>query len=79
MKVGICKKCGPQKKSGQRVMGKLGMAVALGLVGGTAGKHPLAAILGAGLGAALGHMLDESVLPSCPGCGVALELVDAIL
>jgi hypothetical protein len=79
MKVGLCKKCGHNQHVGERVMGRLGMAVALGLMGGKAVKHPLAALLGASIGAAIGHVLDESVLPKCPGCGIALQLVEAAL
>jgi hypothetical protein len=53
------------------------MAVALGMVGGSALKHPIAAIVGAGIGAALGHALDENVLPSCPSCRLALQIVNS--
>jgi hypothetical protein len=79
MKVGLCKKCGHQQAVGERVMGKLGMAAALALVGGNATRNPFAALLGACVGAAVGHALDEHLLPTCPGCKVALQLVNTAL
>lgn len=60
---------------GKRVFGKLGGAVVGAMVGGAA-QNPLAVLLGMLIGGAIGHIVDEEVLPTCPECGGILRLVD---
>ena len=60
---------------GKRVFGKLG-GVVLGAMAGGAAQNPLAVLLGIFIGAAIGHVIDEEVLPTCPECGDVLRLVD---
>jgi outer membrane lipoprotein SlyB len=77
--IGVCPKCGEQTDLGSRVGAKVG-GVALGAVlGGCSTRHWLGVPLGALLGAAIGHVIDEEVLPSCSQCRVALEIIDAVL
>lgn len=52
-------------------------AAALGA--GAAKKHPLGMLAIVALGAAIGHMVDTNVLPNCPSCKVALQLIDRVV
>jgi hypothetical protein len=92
--IGTCPECRQQFDLGQRVGAKvggaafgaaLGYAACSGKVRGgrrvqcdDTGARAFGTILGTVLGALLGHALDEHVLPSCPECRVALEIVDTI-
>lgn len=75
----ICPKCGEQTDLGSRVAAKVGGAVLGAALGGQSTRHWLGAPVGALLGGAIGHVIDEEVLPSCPRCRVALEVIDAVL
>lgn len=60
---------------GKRVLGKVGGALA-GAAAGGATKNPGLVFLGALAGMAVGHYLDEQVLPTCPECGIVLQIID---
>ena len=59
----------------KKVFGKVGGALA-GAAAGGALKNPVAVVLGIVTGVAIGHYIDESVLPKCPTCQVALQVLD---
>ncbi|MBZ4419052.1 hypothetical protein [Myxococcus sp. RHSTA-1-4] len=76
----ICTTCNHTQTTdhlGARLGGKLGLAAAGIMLGATvAKKNPLLPILFGVGGALLGHAVDTNVLPTCPSCRVALQLVD---
>lgn len=74
--IGKCPSCKKTQDLGERIFGKLGGLLAGSLLGGGASKHPLGVALGIIGGVGLGHLIDTRLLPNCPSCGVALELID---
>lgn len=76
--VGVCPKCAEEFDLGMRVGAKLGGAAVGALLGG-AKSDWRGVLVGALIGGAIGHIVDEEVLPSCPRCRVALEIFEAVL
>jgi len=74
MKTYVCPNCQGQYNIGAQILGKLG-GLLIGGAAGSATRNPWAALAGAIIGTLIGHMIDESVLPSCPECGTLLELI----
>lgn len=74
MKTYFCPNCHEQHDIGEQVLGKLG-GLLIGGAAGSASHDPWAALTGAIIGALIGHMIDETVLPKCPECGTILELI----
>lgn len=75
---GHCTNCNQNFELGERVGWKIGVAAAGLALGGGVAKHPLGAILGGLAGFAIGHVVDTQVLPNCPTCQRALELVASV-
>lgn len=75
----FCPTCRCHSTVATEVGGKLGMAAAGALLGGGIGKHPVAVLVGALLGALVGHVVDCEVVPRCQACGAALRLVNTVL
>jgi hypothetical protein len=80
MKKAKCTNCGHTQHLGEKVGWKIAMAAGGAALGaGAMKKHPLA-MLGLGLlGAAVGHAMDTNLLPNCPNCRVALQLVNSVV
>ncbi len=77
--LGICPQCGEETEIGTLVGAKIGGAAAGAIAGGYATDHWVGVLVGVAVGAAIGHVIDEKVLPTCPGCRVALEVVNVML
>jgi len=73
-----CPNCEGQLDLGVRVGAKIGGAIAGAAIGGMT-KNPLLVLLGMALGALLGHVADNEILPHCPKCRAALRAIDATL
>lgn len=76
---GICPRCNQQVEIGQMVGAKIGGAALGAYFGDRATDHWLGVIFGAVLGGAIGHVIDKAVLPVCPTCRLALEILDAMI
>lgn len=74
MKNYICDNCLQSHKFAVPIVGKCS-AVGISTIAATKIKNPLLALLVIGTGLWVGHQLDESVLPTCPECGLFLRLV----
>jgi hypothetical protein len=71
-----CPCCKHKVDVGTRVGGKLGLATAGAMLGaGALKKNPLLTLALVAGGAMLGNWVDNNVLPDCPSCRVALQLV----
>lgn len=70
--------CGAVHDLGARFFGKLGGAAAGAALGG-ASKHPVGVVLGALSGMLVGHLIDEYVVPACPSCGAALQILSDVV
>lgn len=73
---GYCRNCNKNVDVGARVGWKLGVATAGVLLGRGTSKHPLGFIVGGLTGLAIGHAIDTQVLPKCPACQAALEVIN---
>jgi hypothetical protein len=74
-----CVGCGAVHDVGARVGFKLGLVSPAVLVGATvARKNPWLAVGMAVIGLLIGHYADQHILPTCPRCGTALQLLDAV-
>jgi len=73
-----CPMCKKEFDLGERVLGKIGGAIAGGMLVGGATEHPLGVLAGALAGGLLGHWIDTEVLPTCPTCVTALEILEVI-
>ena len=72
-----CPQCGNAHEFAEQIGGKLGgMAAGALLHTLVSGRHPLlktlVGLVGAGLGAGLGHRLDCSIRNNCRHCGAGL-------
>lgn len=74
-----CPNCSVQHEVGAVVGGKLACATAGALFGHTVTRNPLAALACAGVGLVFGHVIDREIVPRCPACGVALQILAATL
>jgi hypothetical protein len=74
-----CPSCGSTQNLGTRVLGKLAMPAVVAVFGRNAFKRHAITMVLLELGAlAFGHYLDTNVLPNCPTCQVAMEVVELI-
>jgi outer membrane lipoprotein SlyB len=73
-----CPTCHQTFRLGSRVGGKVGGLLVGAAVGG-ATKRPGLMLLASVFGALVGHWVDDKVLPSCPECRVALQVVDLVV
>lgn len=73
-----CRSCGHTSTAATQVFAKVGLGGA-GLLFGSATRNPLGALIGVCLGAAIGHYIDRELLPRCPGCGIALNVLGTAL
>lgn len=71
-----CRNCKKNVDLGARVGWKLGVATTGLVLGRGASKHPLGFILAGLAGLAIGHAIDTQVLPNCPTCRAALEVIN---
>lgn len=76
---GHCPKCQCEHPISNKHTGKMA-GVAIGAaVGKLADKSPWAPVVGGLIGIALGEAADRTILPKCPTCGTALELISAAI
>lgn len=73
----VCPQCGNAHEFAEQIGGKLGgMAAGALLHTFVSGRHPLlkafVGLVGAGIGAGLGHRLDCSIRNTCHHCGADL-------
>ncbi|WNG41544.1 hypothetical protein F0U61_53585 [Archangium violaceum] len=72
-----CPCCKYKVDVGTKVGGKLGLAAAGAMLGANVfKKEPLMTLALIAGGAMLGNWVDNNVLPDCPSCRVALQLVN---
>ncbi len=74
-----CPKCSSSHDVGTAVGGKIAATLIGGAVGHAATRDPMVAIVTALLGLVIGEVIDQVVVPRCPACGVALQVVAAAL
>jgi len=74
-----CEGCRSVHDVGARLGWKLGLGMPAMLMGARfAQKNPWLGVGFALLGLALGHYADQNILPQCPTCGRALQLVELV-
>jgi hypothetical protein len=78
MKKAHCRKCGYSTQLGARVGWKVGLGLTALATGG-ASRSRLSSVLGGLAGLALGHYLDTHLLPDCPRCQVALQVLEPLV
>jgi hypothetical protein len=61
------------------VGGKIAATLIGGAVGHVATRYPFVAVGTALLVLAIGELIDREVIPRCPACGVALQVLAAAL
>lgn len=74
-----CPNCKSSHDVGAAVGGKIAATLIGGAVGHAATRNPLVALGTALLGLAIGEVIDRDVIPRCPACGVALQVLAAAL
>ncbi len=74
-----CPNCSTSHDVGTAVGGKIAATLIGGAVGHAATRNPLIAVGTALLGLAIGEVIDREVVPRCPVCGVALQVLAAAI
>ena len=74
-----CARCSTTHDVGSAVGGKIVASLIGGALGHAATRNPLVAVGTALLGLALGEVIDREVIPRCPACGVALQVLAAAI
>ncbi len=74
-----CPKCNTTHDVGAAIGGKVVASLVAGAIGHATTRSPWVTVLTALVGFKIGELIDREVIPRCPTCGVALQVLAAAL
>jgi len=74
---GHCRACGCDHPISTQHIGKLAGAPIGAAIGKAVSRSPWAPLVGMVAGTLAGEIADRTILPKCPTCGAALEVIAA--
>jgi hypothetical protein len=73
-----CPNCGRKQELDRRIGFKVGGAAIGATLGCAASRSVVGGLVGAGLGALAGHLLERELLPLCSECGTMMRELEHI-